>query len=191
MKDPDRLHRWLTLVANIGILIGLVLVVVQIRQSTRLARTTHLTQGSDVANQIWASVAGNRVGDVLEKSVECPEELTYSDFMALDAFLFTSINMFYREYRLAQEGLYSQTDWHRMVDTYVNWYLANPFARAWWDEEGKAFFPDEFVAYVEERLDKSPGKDSHGYWLAIRARVTDRDPSGRPGICQSRSPEKP
>ena len=131
MADSDRLQRWLALVANLGILIGLVLVAIQIRQSTQLARATSLTQGSDVVNQIWANVAGERTGDVLERSIECPGELTYSDFMALDAFLFSSLNILYRDYQLAQEGLYSQADWHGTVDTYAHWFLGNPVARAW------------------------------------------------------------
>ena len=35
--DSDRLNRWLTLVANIGVLIGLALLVIEIRQSNLLA----------------------------------------------------------------------------------------------------------------------------------------------------------
>ena len=35
--ESDRLNRWLTLVANIGVLIGLVLLVIEIRQSNLLA----------------------------------------------------------------------------------------------------------------------------------------------------------
>ena len=51
MADSDRLQRWLAVVANVGILIGLVLVIVQIRQSTQLARSTYRSQGNDVSNQ--------------------------------------------------------------------------------------------------------------------------------------------
>ena len=81
--------------------------IVQIRQSTQLARTTYQSEGNVVANQIWANLMGDRVGDVIESRSRA-NELTYSDFMALDAFLFTSINMLYRDYQLAQEGLFSE-----------------------------------------------------------------------------------
>ena len=193
MIGNDRLHRWLALGANVGILIGLVLVIVQIRQSTQLARSTHRSQGNDVANQVYANLLGERGGDVIEKSVECPQELTYSDFMALDAFLFSSINMVYRDYQLAEQGLYSEADWKQSVDLYVHWYLGNRFGRAWWDEEAKIFFPEEFAAYVSKQLNETSGSDSHAHWLAIRARVTGREPSGRPGVCKSReaSPSDP
>src|SRR4030095_2357194 len=92
MPDTDRLNRWLALVANVGILIGLALVIVQIRQSP--ARALDLSKpGDDVSNQVYANLLGEHGGDVIEKSVECPEELTYGEFMAFGAFLFTGINM--------------------------------------------------------------------------------------------------
>jgi hypothetical protein len=187
MANGDRLQRWLALGANIGILIGLVLVIVQIRQSTQFARSTYRSQGNDVANQVYANLMGEHGGDVIEKSVECPEELTYRDFMALDAFLFTGINMLWRDYQLAQEGLYSEADWKQTVDLYAHWFLGNPFGRAWWDEEGKTFFPEEFAAYLSKQLAGTPGRDSHAHWLAIRARVTGQEPSRRPGVCKSRA----
>ena len=191
MIGSDRLHRWLALGANVGILIGLVLVIVQIRQSTQLARSTYRSQGNDVANQVYGNLLGGHGGDVIEKSVECPHELTYGDFMALDAFLFTGINMFFRDYQLAEEGLYSEADWQQSVDLYVHWYLGNPFGRAWWDEEGKVFFPEDFGAYVSKQLNENPGRDSHAHWLAIRARVTDEERSGRPSVCKSREAAPP
>ena len=80
----------------------------------------------------------------------------------------------------------SQTDWKRTVDTYVHWYLSNPFGRVWWDEEAKHFFPPQFSAYVGERLGTDSGKDSRTYWLAIRARVTGEAPEGRPTVCKGR-----
>lgn len=184
----DHLLRWLSLAANVGVLLGLVLVIVQINQNTQLARSAYKSEGNIVANQVWANVMGDRAGDVVEKSVECPAEMTYSDFMALDAYLFTSINMIYREYQLAQEGLYSDADWQATVDLYVHWYLANPFGRAWWDEEAKTFFPEEFGAYVQKQLDTGKRRDTQGHWLAIRARVTADDPAQRPGVCKARAP---
>jgi len=64
---------------------------------------------------------------------------------------------------------------------------ANPFGRAWWDEEAKGFFPQEFAAYVADRLDKVRGKDSRTYWRAIRARVTGVE-TAPPTVCQRGSP---
>ena len=117
--------------------------------------------------------------------------MTYSDFMGLDAFLFTSLNMIYREYQLAQEGLYSDADWQATVDLYVRWYLSNRFGRAWWDEEARDFFPEQFGAYVQKLLDTGKRLDSQGHWLAIRARVIGDDSAPRPSVCATRGPGSP
>lgn len=184
--NASRLQGWITTTANVGVLIGLILVILQMNQSTQLARTAYKSEGNVVSNQIWANLMSDRATDVIEKSIECPKEMTYSDFMALDAFLFTSINMIFRDYQLMQEGLYSEADWQRSVDTYVHWYLANPFGKAWWEEEAKNFFPAEFSAYVAKQLNGVAGKDSQTIWLAIRSRVTGEEPAGRPGVCKLR-----
>lgn len=193
---PDRnavsLQSWITTSANIGVLFGLVLVILQMNQSTQLARTAYKSEGNVVSNQIWANLMSDRATDVIEKSIECPKEMTYSDFMALDAFLFTSMNMIFRDYQLMQEGLYSEADWKRTVDTYVHWYLANPFGKSWWDEEAKTFFPADFSTYVTKQLNEIAGKDSQTIWLAIRSRVTGTGPAGRPGVCKIReTPDEP
>ncbi|NIM00825.1 MAG: hypothetical protein GTO30_18965 [Acidobacteria bacterium] len=171
----DRLQRWLTLAANLGVLAGLVLVILEINQNTQLARAAYRSEGNVVTNQIWATVMGDRVADVLEKSVASPEEITHSDFIVLDAYLFPSLNLIYRDYQLAQEGLYDTADWKASVDVYVHWYLANPFGRAWWDEEAREFFPAEFATYVDRQLALDSRRDHHGYWLAVRARLTEAE----------------
>lgn len=169
----ERLQGWLTLAANLGVLVGLVLVIFEINQNTQLARAAYKSEGNVVTNQIWATVMGDRVADVIAKSVASPAEMTHSDFVAMDAYLFPSLNMVYRDYQLAQEGLYSAADWKASVDLYVHWYLANPFGRAWWDEEAREFFPREFVNYVDEQLAEGTRRDHHAYWQAVRARLLE------------------
>ena len=45
--DTDRLNRWLTLVANIGVVIGLAVLIYEIRVSQHLAETQALVRGGD------------------------------------------------------------------------------------------------------------------------------------------------
>ena len=57
------------------------------------------------------------------------------------------------------------------MDNLWSWFLGNPFGRAWWDEEARYVFADEFVSYVDRQLNAAPGRDSHAYWLNVRSRV--------------------
>lgn len=176
----DRLQRWLTLAANLGVLVGLVLVILEINQNTQLARAAYRSEGNIVMNQVWATVMGDGIAEVIEKSVVSPKEMTHRDFIAMDAYLFPSINMIYRDYQLAMEGLYTSADWKASVDLYVHWYLANPFGKAWWEEEAREFFPPEFSAYVDQQIALGGRRDHHTYWLDIRKRLMEESESERP-----------
>jgi hypothetical protein len=161
---------WLSIATDIGLLAGLVLVAYEINQNSQLARSALVNEGNVASNQFFANVMGENPADVIANSVECPEAMTYADFMAMDAFLFTGINTLYRNFELAQEGFFTEKDWRVFVEGYATWYLGNSFGRAWWDEEGRYFFRDEFVNHVDLQLEGT-GKDSYANWLGLRTRL--------------------
>ena len=161
---------WLRIVANVGLLAGMALVAYEINQNSQLARMALLNEGNVASNQFWANLMGETPADVIAMAVECPEAMTYSDFMAMDAFLFTGMHILYRDFELAQEGIFTEQDWKEGVEGYSAWYLGNPFGRAWWDEEGQYFFADEFVNYVDQQLEGTV-RDSHNFYLGVRARL--------------------
>lgn len=166
----ENASRWLSLAANLAILVGLVLVAIELNQNTQLARTALIAEGSALENQIWIQLAGEIPGEIIAKSVECPQRLTYADFLAVDGFLYTTFNDVYREYELKREGLFSDEEWRAEVKAYTHWFLGNDFGRAWWQEIGRYFFETEFSAYVDEQL-AIEGEDSYEHWLKVRARL--------------------
>ncbi len=142
----------------------------EINQNSQLARMALVNEGNVASNQFWANLMGETPADVIAMSVECPEAMTYSDFMAMDAYLFIGMNVLYRNFELAQEGIFTDEYWQELVEGYAGWYLGNPFGQAWWDEEGRYFFADEFVNYVDQQLE-GPVRDSHAYWLGVKTRL--------------------
>ncbi len=171
LLNLDKLTPWLTIAANVGLLAGMVLVAYEINQNSQLARVTMVNEGNVASNQFWANLMGETPGDAIGMSVECPEAMTFSDWFVMDAFLFTGMNYLYRNFELAQEGIFTKEDWQEVVKGYTGWYLGNPFGRAWWEEEGRNFFADEFVDYVDMQLEGTV-RDSHSYWLGVRGRLS-------------------
>ncbi|RLA43619.1 MAG: hypothetical protein DRR06_11645 [Gammaproteobacteria bacterium] len=87
MVNSDRLNRWLTLGANVGILAGLILVAVQIQQNSQLVRTQLVNDGNLASNELWVSAAGENVMETMAKAIEDPLELTFAEFLVVDTFL--------------------------------------------------------------------------------------------------------
>jgi hypothetical protein len=167
----DTLTKWLTLCANLAILLGLGLVAYELNQNSQLARAAFIHEGNALENQVWANLFGETPAEVIAKAVECPEKMTYADFMAMDAFLFSSMNMVYREYELSREGLFSTEEWKQEAAAYSRWYLGNEFGQAWWEVEGRGFFDPDFSHYIDEQLSEEGG-DSYEYWQRIRDRMS-------------------
>jgi len=161
---------WLSVVANVGLLVGIALVAYEINQNSKLARMALVNEGNVASNQFWANLMGETPGDVIAMSVECPEAMIYSDFIAMDAYLFTGMNFLYRNFELAREGIFTEEEWQESVAGYAGWYLGNTFGEAWWEEEGRHFFADDFVNHVDQQLEGT-ARDSHAYWLGVRARL--------------------
>lgn len=162
--------RRFTLVANVAILAGLGLVAFELNQNSKLARSALVNEGAALENQIWSPLMGELPGEIIARAVECPERMTYADYMAMDAYLYTNMNDVFREYELAQEGLFTEQEWKTEVDDYAHWFLGDKFGSIWWEEEGKFFFPEEFSMYVDSQLAQD-GSDSYEYWRRIRTRL--------------------
>ena len=82
----DRINRLLTLVANLGVLAGLLLVAYELRQSAGIATAQARLEYSAG----WRSVDGSRqdrdFAAVIAKSIQSPESLTLTERIQLDGF---------------------------------------------------------------------------------------------------------
>ena len=87
--DTDKLNRLLTLTANLGILIGLVLLIVEIRQNTDLVRAQIAMDRTSTRTQIlsdWAN--GGEIAPIEAKLIEqvdgFPMALGWSDLLTTE-----------------------------------------------------------------------------------------------------------
>jgi len=132
-----KLNGWLQVVANIGILLGLVLVGVQLKQNTDLTRFQLLFAESTRSIEIEATIIGERGAEVWAKTIESPESLTVEEMRVVEAVLWTFIEGLRGTYQLAQLGLLTEKDWLDRVNAEVPFYFNDPYSRAWWKNFSK------------------------------------------------------
>ncbi len=70
--DSDRLNRWLTLGANLGVLVGIIFLAAEIRQNSDLARLQFAEDRQTTWQQGELVVFGDSIATVWEKSVLNP-----------------------------------------------------------------------------------------------------------------------
>lgn len=132
----EKLSKWLQVSANIGIVLGLVLVGLQLRQNSELARIQLLYEESSRAVELESKVIGEQAAEVWAKSIERPEDLTLAEIRIMEALLWSFLEQLRGTYRLAELGLLSDEAWRSRAESEVTFYLSDPYSRAWWENYG-------------------------------------------------------
>lgn len=149
--EIGKLNNWLQVSANIGIVLGLVLVGVQLRQNSELARIQLLNDESQRVVEFELELVGEHGASVWAKSIEDPENLTLEEVRIMEALLWSFIENLRGTYRLAQLGLLEDSDWRSRVESEVTFYLSDPYSRAWWNVFGgdpSESLPEELRAAI-------------------------------------------
>ena len=130
--DFGKLNSWLQVSANIGIVLGLLLVGVQLKQNTDLARIQMLNEESQRVVTYELEIVGERGAEVWAKSIQDPENLTLEEVRIMEALLWSFTENLRGTYRLAQLGLLEESDWRERLESEVVFYLSDRYSRAWW-----------------------------------------------------------
>lgn len=131
--DLDRGTRLLTLVAKLGVILGIVLLVLEMRQNSAIA-TAQIRL--DYASG-WRSVDESRQDEsfsrVFAKSIQSPAELSLNELIQLDAYYSGVLDQLLSAYAARQAGLVD-TPFHEVARTVSAIYFSNHFSQSWWKQ---------------------------------------------------------
>lgn len=86
-RTYERVNRWLSLGANFGVLLGLILLIVEVRQTATLTHTSIEVGTNDALSAIEFSLATPHSIDAWVKSVREPHSMTDMDIRLVEAHL--------------------------------------------------------------------------------------------------------
>ena len=147
----ENVYDWISLLANIGVIAGLVLVAVQIYQNTRITR-------AQIANDYYladmtlelAMMGEDPVASWI-KAVYTPEDIDQTDAAIIDRFFNYGMVQIQRLQKMHDLGL-APADWNERID-YLGWHLGNEVGRRWW-AYSKQDLPADFVQQVDKVLER-------------------------------------
>ena len=131
--DSDRVTRWLTLAANIGVIVGIVFLVLEMRQNSAIA--TAQVRLEYAAG--WRSVDETRqdesFSELIAKSINKPNELSLSEVVQLDAYYSGVLDQMLSAQIASAAGLWA-SPFDEVAKTVGATYFSNEFARSWWTQ---------------------------------------------------------
>lgn len=152
--DFSKTNSWLQIAANLGIVVGLLLVGIQLKQNSDLLKIQLLYQESDRAMQLEALLVGENGAEVWAKSIEDPEHLTLAEQRIMEALLWSYTEQLRSLRRLAELGLLDSTDWRLRVKTEAGFFYGSRYGTAWWKNFSgdDGLLPKDLVDAVDEHL---------------------------------------
>jgi hypothetical protein len=151
--DSDRLNRWLTLGANLGVLVGIILLIVELDQNREMMKAQTRNELSMGLVGIQRGISeNNQLADVIARAV-ANEPLTPSETVQ---FSHRSIAMYrywenvHYQYRV---GLYDEIEFSRQKDAWNRYMNANKANVQMWCSFRDTFSPD-FAAEIDSLLNK-------------------------------------
>ncbi len=150
--DSNRLNRWLTLGANVGVLIGIILLIIELDQNRDMMRAqirNELARG--VQDLLVITVADQDFADLLFRA-ETGESLSPAESSRVgtwDQLVFRYWENVHYQYRL---GLYDESEFSPHRDAMLNVVVENPRLYAFWCNQ-RLIFSGPFVEYMDNLLD--------------------------------------
>jgi hypothetical protein len=155
--NSSKINDWLTLIANVAVVGGIVFLAIEISQNNELLRSE--SRQTLVANDVTSLTANLENADVFAKLVSAGE-LSAEDQIRLSFMYMLDLRNREFEYFQYTNGLLDEETWV----SYRHVILVNHSAgigRSWWDEIGRGIVDPEFANLVDELLINAQVDDTY------------------------------
>ena len=131
--SQTRSRDWLVVIGNFSVVAGLILVAFQINQSAFLVRAEIGTSSYNRLVESDRVIVDPSFAEVWAKSLEQPENLTITEMIQLDGYLYSLIDLLEGDQWLYDIGIYEGSNEDLLA--YTSGFIAsNRFAMSWWTE---------------------------------------------------------
>lgn len=156
--DLAQLNSWMGIAANIGVVAGLILVAVQIRQSTKITKAQVANDWFLADMQLELAMLGENPASVWAKALVTPDELDHTDAAVLDRYFNFGLVQIQRLQRMHELGV-ADAQWVERAG-YLRWHLGNEVGRRWWSHF-RGGFSEDFARMVDDILaDADTGRNA-------------------------------
>jgi hypothetical protein len=165
---------WISIAANVGLIVGLVLVAMQLRQNADLTRVQIFSQNISDERAVEIGMFGDHGAVAWAKSIEEPAIMTSAEIKIMDGWLVNQVLGWSRSALLESEGLVAPGTTEAHVRA-TSAYFGNRFARTWWKYESQRGYDSEFVSLVDSVLHDVDENENQRWLNALKAEAAARE----------------
>ena len=165
--ETDRLNRWLTLGANVGVIAGLILLAAEISQNTEVSEMQFYIERRAIVNELSLAMLDTETSEAWTKSIVDPQSLSLSDIDKLGSILSLRLNIWRLSFVLEERGFREKGSALNYLEHTIEDLFGNPAAQIWWKHHRESY-PPEFAAAINHALVDVDTDANHRKFLAIQ-----------------------
>ena len=151
----DKLNQWMTLAANVGVLIGIFFLAYEIRQNTD---AVHAQTREAILAAGQAELQAVRDDPNLIDSIVREGPLTVDEQVKLYTWLVSALKVREFSWLQRESGVIDEAQWKSEL-AITQAILRAPRVRSWWDKVGHKTVSDEFREFVDSAIAELPASN--------------------------------
>ena len=158
--NTEKLSNWLQIVANVGILGGLVLVGFQLQQNREILKAQMMSAESQSLIDQEMQIIGEQGAAAWVTAINDPTHVSPEQHRIMEAIYWCAIETWRHVEELNTLGL-ADVDPHNRVADEAPWYFGNTYGRAWWNtRRDSTELSEELKRVVDEAILTRPNLTS-------------------------------
>ena len=137
----NRTSKWVAIATNVAVLVGVVLLVIEIRQNNELAKMQSIQERRYIQQQSAIAFYDRDVSETWMKSIMEPELMTLPEIRVMDAYLAMNILRSSQIRELEDAGLMAQGATRVWMEGDFEFLFSNRFGKVWWYQIGAPGWP--------------------------------------------------
>ena len=171
----EKLASWLQVIANVGILGGLILVGFQLNQNSEILQAQMMSAESRSVIDQELQIIGEEGAKAWVSAMSDPGNVSPEHHRIMEAIFWSTVESWRHTEELGNLDLVD-VDPHARVADEAGWYFGNTYGRAWWTvRRDETAISDELKEVIDEAIKRSPNltMDLHDRLIAEILRLSE------------------
>jgi hypothetical protein len=172
--DADRVNKWMSLGASLGVLAGIILLAYEINQATLTTRAEMISSFQDRWVTIDLSWQDREFAATWAKAMEDPEDLTVTDMIQLNGFMWSYFDHIGTNRVLWELGVFDDrvNTMEEIISSNAYIFFGNRFSQAWLEENRENITP-QTMEIVDRVLSKVTADQTLDSYTRIKTRISN------------------
>ena len=162
----ETITTWLTLLSNIGVVAGFILIAFQLQQNTKALQVQGSALSSNANVTAESAVMGDNVASAFAQAYRDPKNLNDEQLMQVQGYLTTSFNAIQQTFLNYDSGIASEEEWltsKRYAVQQLEWSVG----RAYWIAT-RDFYDQKFASEIDIAIKGTNATTDDNYLTKLR-----------------------